>query len=71
MNDCDRPRMWAADGSLLRAFTALVAQAEMNEDLNRVVAVDSKIPRVRRCPPVSVERCRQGAARRRSGASRG
>ncbi|GAA3482982.1 hypothetical protein GCM10018966_075140 [Streptomyces yanii] len=62
--------MWAADRSWLRTFAAPVARAETDEDLNRVVAVGSKILQVRRCPTVSVQRCRQGAARRRSGVCR-
>lgn len=33
--------MWAVDGTWERVFTALVAQADADEDLNRAVSVDS------------------------------
>ncbi|BCL32454.1 hypothetical protein ACFFS2_20985 [Streptomyces aurantiacus] len=36
---------WAVDSTWERVFTALVAQADADEDLNRVVSVDSTIVR--------------------------
>ncbi|MFJ1910462.1 IS5 family transposase [Streptomyces sp. NPDC088147] len=42
---CDRLRMWAVDGTWERLFTALMAQADADEDLNRAVSVDSTIVR--------------------------
>lgn len=41
----DRLRMWAADGTWGRVFTALLAQADADEDPDWVVAVDSTIVR--------------------------
>ncbi|RAJ76829.1 putative transposase of IS4/5 family DUF4096 [Streptomyces sp. PsTaAH-137] len=41
----NRLRMWALDGTWERAFTALVAKADAEEDLNWVVSVDSTIVR--------------------------
>nr|WP_237773161.1 IS5 family transposase [Streptomyces luteocolor] len=41
----NRLRMWAVDGTWERVFTALVAQADADEDLNWAVAVDSTIVR--------------------------
>ncbi|WP_436843176.1 IS5 family transposase [Streptomyces venezuelae] len=41
----NRLRMWAVDGTWERVFTALVAQADANEDLDWVVSVDSTIVR--------------------------
>ncbi|MFF2309432.1 IS5 family transposase [Streptomyces albidoflavus] len=43
----DRLRMWAVDGTWERVFTALVAQADADEDLGRAVSVDSTIVRAR------------------------
>nr|WP_107484680.1 IS5 family transposase [Streptomyces sp. MJM1172] len=40
-----RLRMWAIDGTWERAFVALLAQADAEEDLDWVVAVDSTIVR--------------------------
>ncbi|MFC9810274.1 transposase [Streptomyces griseoaurantiacus] len=40
-----RLRMWAVDGTWERVFTALVAQADADEDLDRAVSVDSTIVR--------------------------
>ncbi|WP_331728599.1 transposase [Streptomyces sp. NBC_00158] len=40
-------RMWAADGAWEKVFTALLAQADAEGDLDWVVAVDSTIVRVR------------------------
>jgi transposase len=40
--------MWAVDGTWERVFTALVAQADANEDLSWAVSVDSTIVRARR-----------------------
>jgi transposase len=40
-----RLRTWAADGTLERVFTALLAQADAAGDLDWVVAVDSTIVR--------------------------
>ncbi len=40
-----RLRLWAVDSTWEREFTALVAQADADEDLNRVVSVDSTIVR--------------------------
>lgn len=37
--------MWAIDGTWERVFTALLAQAYAEEDLNWIVAVDSTIVR--------------------------
>ncbi|MFF1896222.1 hypothetical protein [Streptomyces sp. NPDC058206] len=37
--------MWAVDGTWERAFTALMAQADADADLNWVVSVDSMIVR--------------------------
>ncbi|MFD5514628.1 IS5 family transposase [Streptomyces sp. NPDC127066] len=41
----NRLRMWAVDGTWERVFTALMAQADADEDLNWVVSVDSTIVR--------------------------
>ncbi|MFI1675143.1 IS5 family transposase [Streptomyces sp. NPDC020598] len=41
----NRLRMWAIDGTWERVFTALVAQADADEDLNWAVSVDSTIVR--------------------------
>lgn len=38
-------RMWAVDGTWERVFTALAAQADADEELNRVVSLDSTIVR--------------------------
>lgn len=40
-----RLRTWAADGTLERVFTALLAQADAAGDLDWVVAVDSTVVR--------------------------
>lgn len=40
-----RLRNWAIDGTWERVFTALLAQADAEEDLDWVVAVDSTIVR--------------------------
>ncbi|MFG2235586.1 IS5 family transposase [Streptomyces sp. NPDC048723] len=40
-----RLRMWAIDGTWERVFAALLAQADTEEDLDWVVAVDSTIVR--------------------------
>jgi transposase len=45
---CNRLRMWAVDGTWERVFTALVAQADADEDLNWAVSVDSTIVRAHR-----------------------
>lgn len=37
--------MWGVDGTWERVFTALVAQADADEDLNWVVSVDSTVVR--------------------------
>ncbi|MET8331953.1 hypothetical protein [Streptomyces sp. NPDC005181] len=37
--------MWAVDGTWERVFTALMAQADADEDLNWAVSVDSTIVR--------------------------
>ncbi|EFE72161.1 conserved hypothetical protein [Streptomyces viridosporus ATCC 14672] len=37
--------MWAVDGTWERVFTALVAQADADEDLSWAVSVDSTIVR--------------------------
>lgn len=42
---CTRLRNWAMDGTWQRVFTALLAQADADEGLDRVVAVDSTIVR--------------------------
>ncbi|WP_442304761.1 IS5 family transposase [Streptomyces sp. 2RAF24] len=41
----NRLRMWALDGNWERVFTALIAQADAEEDLDWVVSVDSTIVR--------------------------
>ncbi|MGW1957645.1 IS5 family transposase [Streptomyces sp. NPDC001920] len=41
----NRLRMWAVDGTWERVFTALMAQADADEDLNWSVSVDSTIVR--------------------------
>lgn len=41
----NRLRMWAVDGTWERVFTALMAQADADEDLNWAVWVDSTIVR--------------------------
>lgn len=41
----NRLRMWSADGTWERVFTALLAQADADEQLNWVVSVDSTIVR--------------------------
>ncbi|GAA2638765.1 IS5 family transposase [Streptomyces axinellae] len=41
----NRLRMWAVDGTWERVFTALVAQADAEEDLHWAVSVDSTIVR--------------------------
>ncbi|MFC4611301.1 transposase [Streptomyces maoxianensis] len=41
----NRLRMWAVDGTQERVFTALMAQADAEEDLNWAVSVDSTIVR--------------------------
>ncbi|NEB96503.1 IS5 family transposase [Streptomyces anulatus] len=41
----NRLRTWAADGTLARVFTALLAQADAAGDLDWVVAVDSTVVR--------------------------
>ncbi|WP_455770365.1 IS5 family transposase [Streptomyces coelicoflavus] len=41
----NRLRMWAVDGTWERVFTALMAQADANENLNWAVSVDSTIVR--------------------------
>jgi transposase len=40
-----RLRNWAIDGTWERVFTALLAQADAEEDLDWVVAVDSTVVR--------------------------
>lgn len=42
---CNRLRMWAVDGTWERVFTALMAQADADEDLEWAVSVDSTIVR--------------------------
>jgi hypothetical protein len=37
--------VWAADGTWERVFTALMAQADADKELDRVVSVDSTIVR--------------------------
>lgn len=41
----NRLRMWAIDGSWERVFTALIAQADAEEDLRWAVSVDSTVVR--------------------------
>ncbi|GGV90106.1 hypothetical protein GCM10010228_77890 [Streptomyces massasporeus] len=41
----NRLRMWAVDGTWERVFTALVVQADAEEDLSWAVSVDSTIVR--------------------------
>ncbi|MFF1475968.1 IS5 family transposase [Streptomyces mirabilis] len=55
-----RLRNWAIDGTWERVFTALLAQADAEEDLNWVVAVDSTI--VRAHQHAAGPRKRKGAA---------
>lgn len=47
----NRLRMWAADGTWEKVFTALLAQADAEGDLDWVLAVDSTIVRARRRGP--------------------
>ncbi|MFB7212356.1 transposase [Streptomyces sp. NPDC056255] len=42
---CNRLRVWALDGTWERGFTALVAQADADDDLNWAVSVGSTIVR--------------------------
>lgn len=42
---CSRLLMWAVDGTWEGVFTALMAQADADEDLNWAVSVDSTIVR--------------------------
>lgn len=44
----NRLRMWAMDGTWERVFTALMADADADEDLIRVVSVDSTVVRAHR-----------------------
>ncbi|MFD4793214.1 IS5 family transposase [Streptomyces anulatus] len=46
----NRLRTWAADGTLERVFTALLAQADAAGDLDWVVAVDSTVVRAHQHP---------------------
>ncbi|KJK34266.1 transposase [Streptomyces variegatus] len=41
----NRLRMWAVDGTWERVFTALMARADADKDLNWAVSVDSTIVR--------------------------
>ncbi len=41
----NRLRMWSVDGTWERVFTALLAQADVDEEPNWVVSVDSTIVR--------------------------
>lgn len=41
----NRLRMWALDGTWEKVFTALLAQADADDDLDWVVAVDSTVVR--------------------------
>jgi transposase len=41
----NRLRMWSVDGTWERVFTALVGQADADNDLNRAVSVDSTVVR--------------------------
>ncbi|MBF9072845.1 IS5 family transposase [Streptacidiphilus sp. NEAU-YB345] len=65
----NRLRMWSADGTWERVFTALLAQADADEELHWVVSVDSTIVRAhqhatgarkRGLLPWPVLRCRPG-----------
>lgn len=42
---CNRLRMWAVDGTWERVFTALMARADADENLDRAVPVHSTIVR--------------------------
>lgn len=42
---CNRLRMWSVDGMWERVLSALLAQADVDEELNWVIAVDSTIVR--------------------------
>lgn len=53
---CSRLLMWAVDGTWEGVFTALMAQADADEDLNWAVSVDSTI--VRAHPLASDAHCR-------------
>ncbi|MFF1513708.1 transposase [Streptomyces sp. NPDC058305] len=44
----NRLRMWAADGTWAKVFTALLAQADAQGDLDWVITVDSTIVRAHR-----------------------
>lgn len=41
----NRLRMWAANGTMERVFTTLLAQADAEGDLDWVIAVDSTVVR--------------------------
>lgn len=47
---CNRLRKWAVDGTGERVFTALVAQADADEDVSWAVSVDSTIVRAHQHP---------------------
>ncbi|QOZ99818.1 IS5 family transposase [Streptomyces violascens] len=58
----NRLRMWAVDGTWERVFTALVAQADADEDLDWAIWVDSTIVRAHQHAAGAGER---GPGRRR------
>ncbi|MGW7521136.1 transposase [Streptomyces sp. NPDC054796] len=62
----NRLRKWAADGTWEKAFTALLARADTDGDLDWVVAVDSTIARAHQ----HAAGARQKGPGRRAGSSR-
>ncbi|MFJ2061172.1 IS5 family transposase [Streptomyces sp. NPDC087908] len=52
----NRLRKWAADGTWEKVFTALLAQADAEGDLDWIVAVDSTVGRLISTPPVPVRK---------------
>ncbi|MFD4899401.1 transposase [Streptomyces sp. NPDC058411] len=60
----NRLRMWAVDGMWERVFTALVAQADADDELNWAVSVDSTIVRAHQHAAGARKRGLQQANRR-------
>ncbi|WP_372445252.1 IS5 family transposase [Streptomyces verrucosisporus] len=66
----NRLRMWAIDGTWERVFTALVAQADADEDLSWAVSVDSTIVRAHQ-HAAGARKKRPGPAKRGPGRGAG
>ncbi|MGW1320616.1 hypothetical protein [Streptomyces sp. NPDC002426] len=60
----NRLRMWAVDGTWERVFTALVAQADADDELNWAVSVDPTIVRAHQHAAGARKRGLQQANRR-------